>query len=50
MLVYFSGNLLDLWSISKEEDHTLLVVCNCLFNILAATFHIFKLSPSICNL
>jgi len=29
----------------KLEDYPLLAVCNCLFNIFAATLHIWRLSP-----
>jgi hypothetical protein len=29
----------------KLEDRPLLAVCDCLFNIFAATLHIWRLSP-----
>jgi len=33
----------------KPDDYPLSAVCDCLFNIFAATFHIGD-RPSICNL
>jgi hypothetical protein len=38
--ICFRGELLAPCPTPKLEDHTLLAVCDCLFNIFAATLHI----------
>jgi hypothetical protein len=43
MVIFYSEELLAPWPTSKLEDHTLLAVCNCLFNIIAATLHTWRL-------
>jgi len=44
--VFFYGkDLLALRPTRKLEDHLLLAVRNCLFNILVATFQIWRPSP-----
>jgi len=40
MICFYSEELLAPCSIPKLEDHPLLAVCNCLFNMFAATLHI----------
>jgi hypothetical protein len=46
---FYSEELLARRRIPKLEYHTLSAVCDCLFNILAATLHIGGRS-STCNL
>jgi len=45
MLCFYGGELFVLHQTPKLEDHPLLAVKNCLFNILAATLYIWRLSP-----
>jgi hypothetical protein len=49
MIYLYGEELLELCPTPKLEDHHVSVVCNCLFNIFAATLHIGGHS-SICNL
>jgi len=46
---FYSEELLETCQTPKLEDHPLSAVCNCLFNIFAATLHIGDCS-SIHNL
>jgi len=46
MLDFYGVGLLALPPTPKLEGHPLSVVHNCLFNILAATLHIWRPSPS----
>ena len=46
-LFFYGEGLLVLQLLPKLEGHPLLTVCNCLFNIFAATLHIWR--PSICS-
>jgi hypothetical protein len=44
-LIFYSKELLAPCPTPKLEDHPLLAVCDCLFNIFAATLHIWMSSP-----
>ena len=48
-MIHFYGELVAPCSTPKLEDHPLLAVCDCLFDIFMATLHIGGCS-SICNL
>jgi hypothetical protein len=45
-LIFQSEELLDPRTTFKLEEHSLLVVGDCLFNIFAGTLHIWILSPA----
>jgi hypothetical protein len=45
--MFYGEELLDPRPTQKLEDHPLSAVCNCLFSIFAATFHIWKLTTKM---
>jgi hypothetical protein len=48
-LIFYGERLLDPHPTSKLEAHSLLAVCGCLFNLLAATHHWWRPSSPFAN-